>query len=121
MKRLGFLVVAMVLFITGNVQATVYVSTFTITGGDFILSCFCSGPSMLDLDFTSPSGSYSLDILPAGPYMWDMSRGRTSYLNFEKDSRWDMIIDLYGSDRLWLESFRIDGTQNQRSWFYHLF
>ena len=121
MNRLRFLVVTMVLFITGNAQAMVCVSTFTIRGGDFILSGLCSGASTLDLDFTSPSDSYSVDIPPAGPYMWDMSMGKNSYLNFEKDTRWDVIIDLYGSDRLWLESFRVDGRQNQMGWFYHLF
>jgi len=121
MNCLGFLVVTVVLFITGNAQAMMCVSTFTIRGGAFILSGLCSGASTLDLDFTSPSDSYSVDIPPAGPYMWDMSMGKNSYLNFEKDTRWDVIIDLYGWDRLWLESFRVDRRQNQMGWFYHLF
>ena len=103
-KCIGFLATAIaVIFLAGSAQAA-YVSNFNITQADFNLSGFSwdhdgnpstpniptAGPDLLDFDYIT--GTYDLDIPPAGG-SWDVYISGSIWADFDKNGTRDEYFD----------------------------
>ena len=100
LSRILMFLIFGIFLIVGSAQAIPCVSTFNITQADFSLTGFSSGGPPVGtptagpdyLNFTNISGTYDLDIPPAGG-SWEVYVAGWLEANFDKDNTWDARLD----------------------------